>query len=74
MYFETIKQKLEKVKDKEMRIRKIEKPFDIILEARMLLKQETQKSVKAYNAMMGHQPQRLKHGLKNFNNPLSKEG
>ncbi|WQV53477.1 hypothetical protein KVM07_02280 [Helicobacter pylori] len=39
-----------------------------------LLKQETQKSVKAYNAMMGHQPQRLKHGLKNFNNPLSKEG
>ncbi|EMG94040.1 hypothetical protein HMPREF1400_00861 [Helicobacter pylori GAM119Bi] len=57
-----------------MRIRKIEKPFDIILEARMLLKQETQKSVKAYNAMMGHQPQRLKHGLKNFNNPLSKEG
>ncbi|WQS37700.1 hypothetical protein KVC07_02290 [Helicobacter pylori] len=40
-----------------------------------LLKQETQKSVKAYNAMMGHQPQNsLKHGLKNFNNPLSKEG
>ncbi|WQT14414.1 hypothetical protein E5A79_05315 [Helicobacter pylori] len=39
-----------------------------------LLKQETQKSVKAYNAM-GHQPQNsLKHGLKNFNNPLSKEG
>ncbi|WQV34718.1 hypothetical protein KVK87_02425 [Helicobacter pylori] len=39
-----------------------------------LLEQETQKSVKAYNAMMGHQPQRLKHGLKNFKNPLSKEG
>ncbi|OOC29161.1 hypothetical protein [Helicobacter pylori] len=40
-----------------------------------LLEQETQKSVKAYNAMMGHQPQNsLKHGLKNFNNPLSKEG
>ncbi|MGL2574950.1 hypothetical protein ACQJ5L_01675 [Helicobacter pylori] len=40
-----------------------------------LLKQETQKSVKAYNAIMGHQPQNsLKHGLKNFNNPLSKEG
>ncbi|MGL2518385.1 hypothetical protein ACOWN4_03015 [Helicobacter pylori] len=40
-----------------------------------LLKQETQKSVKAYNAMMGHQPQNsLKHGLKKFNNPLSKEG
>ncbi|EJB60194.1 hypothetical protein [Helicobacter pylori] len=39
-----------------------------------LLKQETQKSVKAYNAMMGHQPQNnLKHGLKKFNNPLSKE-
>ncbi|EMH29708.1 hypothetical protein HMPREF1423_00894, partial [Helicobacter pylori GAM270ASi] len=47
----------------------------IIEEARMLLEQETQKSVKAYNAMMGHQPQNsLKHGLKNFNNPLSKEG
>ncbi|WQV56318.1 hypothetical protein KVK91_02290 [Helicobacter pylori] len=47
----------------------------LIEEARMLLKQETQKSVKAYNAMMGHQPQNnLKHGLKNFNNPLSKEG
>ncbi|EMH44203.1 hypothetical protein HMPREF1431_00345, partial [Helicobacter pylori GAMchJs106B] len=52
----------------------------IIEEARMLLKQEIQKSVKAYNAMMGHQPQNsLKHGLKNFNlknfnNPLSKEG
>ncbi|MGL2763431.1 hypothetical protein ACQJ8W_01710 [Helicobacter pylori] len=47
----------------------------IIEEARMLLKQETQKSVKAYNAMMGHQPQNsLKHGLKNFKNPLSKEG
>ncbi|MGL2556704.1 hypothetical protein ACQJ6D_05415, partial [Helicobacter pylori] len=31
------------------------------------------KSVKAYNAMMGHQPQNsLKHGLKNFNNPLVK--
>ncbi|PDX47569.1 hypothetical protein BB471_06480 [Helicobacter pylori] len=46
----------------------------IIEEARMLLKQETQKSVKAYNAMMGHQPQNnLKHGLKNFKNPLSKE-
>ncbi|WP_187879342.1 hypothetical protein [Helicobacter pylori] len=43
--------------------------------ATRLLKQETQKSVKAYNAMMGHQPQNsLKHGLKNFNNPLSKEG
>ncbi|EMJ39071.1 hypothetical protein HMPREF1433_01483 [Helicobacter pylori GAMchJs117Ai] len=41
----------------------------------MLLKQEIQKSVKAYNVMMGHQPQnRLKHGLKNFKNPLSKEG
>ncbi|KAA6493464.1 hypothetical protein [Helicobacter pylori] len=47
----------------------------LIEEARMLLKQETQKSVKAHNAMMGHQPQNsLKHGLKNFNNPLSKEG
>ncbi|WRG63105.1 hypothetical protein E5E16_02255 [Helicobacter pylori] len=46
----------------------------IIEEARMLLEQETQKSVKAYNAMMGHQPQNnLKHGLKNFKNPLSKE-
>ncbi|MGN8461520.1 hypothetical protein ACR9MB_07445, partial [Helicobacter pylori] len=28
----------------------------IIEEARMLLEQETQKSVKAYNAMMGRQP------------------
>ncbi|EMG97765.1 hypothetical protein, partial [Helicobacter pylori] len=47
----------------------------LIEEARMLLEQETQKSVKAYNAMMGHQPQNnLKHGLKNFKNPLSKEG
>ncbi|WP_187841559.1 hypothetical protein [Helicobacter pylori] len=47
----------------------------LIEEERMLLEQETQKSVKAYNAMMGHQPQNsLKHGLKNFNNPLSKEG
>ncbi|MGL2448772.1 hypothetical protein ACR9LY_06305 [Helicobacter pylori] len=54
-------------------IKKLEN--QIIEEARMLLKQETQKSVKAYNAMMGHQPQNsLKHGLKNFNNPLSKEG
>ncbi|EMH30350.1 hypothetical protein, partial [Helicobacter pylori] len=53
-------------------IKKLEN--QLIEEARMLLKQETQKSVKAYNAMMGHQPQRLKHGLKNFNNPLSKEG
>ncbi|EJB52612.1 hypothetical protein ACR9LQ_02360 [Helicobacter pylori] len=27
------------------------------------------------NAMIGNQPQnKLKHGLKNFNNPLSKEG
>ncbi|PDW38655.1 hypothetical protein KVD85_02335 [Helicobacter pylori] len=39
-------------------IKKLEN--QIIEEARMLLKQETQKSVKAYNAMMGHQPQRLK--------------
>ncbi|MGL2843878.1 hypothetical protein ACQKBC_05685 [Helicobacter pylori] len=54
-------------------IKKLEN--QMIEEARMLLKQETQKSVKAYNAMMGHQPQNsLKHGLKNFNNPLSKEG
>ncbi|WQV28921.1 hypothetical protein KVL44_02300 [Helicobacter pylori] len=54
-------------------IKKLEN--QIIEEARMLLEQETQKSVKAYNAMMGHQPQNsLKHGLKNFNNPLSKEG
>ncbi|MGL2811725.1 hypothetical protein ACQJ9L_01350 [Helicobacter pylori] len=54
-------------------IKKLEN--QLIEEARMLLKQETQKSVKAYNAMMGHQPQNsLKHGLKNFNNPLSKEG
>ncbi|RVZ06231.1 hypothetical protein [Helicobacter pylori] len=53
-------------------IKKLEN--QLIEETRMLLKQETQKSVKAYNAMMGHQPQRLKHGLKNFNNPLSKEG
>ncbi|GAA8271464.1 hypothetical protein HpDR2_05010 [Helicobacter pylori] len=53
-------------------IKKLEN--EIIEEARMLLKQETQKSVKAYNAMMGHQPQRLKHGLENFKNPLSKEG
>ncbi|GAA8668660.1 hypothetical protein DR8_09730 [Helicobacter pylori] len=53
-------------------IKKLEE--EIIEEARMLLEQETQKSVKAYNAMMGHQPQNsLKHGLKNFNNPLSKE-
>ncbi|KAA6494340.1 hypothetical protein [Helicobacter pylori] len=53
-------------------IKKLEN--QIIEEARMLLKQETQKSVKAYNAMMGHQPQNnLKHGLKKFNNPLSKE-
>ncbi|OOP96260.1 hypothetical protein B0X41_02530, partial [Helicobacter pylori] len=43
----------------------------LIEETRMLLEQETQKSVKAYNAMMGHQPQNnLKHGLKNFKNPL----
>ncbi|WQS43433.1 hypothetical protein KVC36_02315 [Helicobacter pylori] len=54
-------------------IKKLEN--QLIEEARMLLEQETQKSVKAYNAMMGHQPQNsLKHGLKNFNNPLSKEG
>ncbi|KAA6506923.1 hypothetical protein EPC69_03200 [Helicobacter pylori] len=54
-------------------IKKLEN--QLIEEARMLLKQETQKSVKAYNAMMGHQPQNsLKHGLKNFKNPLSKEG
>ncbi|MUU23444.1 hypothetical protein [Helicobacter pylori] len=54
-------------------IKKLEN--QIIEEARMILEQETQKSVKAYNAMMGHQPQNsLKHGLKNFNNPLSKEG
>ncbi|WQV75140.1 hypothetical protein KVJ71_02375 [Helicobacter pylori] len=54
-------------------IKKLES--QIIEETRMLLEQETQKSVKAYNAMMGHQPQNsLKHGLKNFNNPLSKEG
>ncbi|MGN8475655.1 hypothetical protein ACR9L2_04915 [Helicobacter pylori] len=54
-------------------IKKLE--TQMIEEARMLLEQETQKSVKAYNAMMGHQPQNsLKHGLKNFNNPLSKEG
>ncbi|MGL2650412.1 hypothetical protein ACQJ6M_07310 [Helicobacter pylori] len=54
-------------------IKKLEN--QLIEETRMLLKQETQKSVKAYNAMMGHQPQNnLKHGLKNFNNPLSKEG
>ncbi|MGL2555578.1 hypothetical protein ACQJ49_07370 [Helicobacter pylori] len=47
----------------------------IIEATKRLLKQETQKSVKAYNAMMGHQPQNsLKHGLKNFKNPLSKEG
>ncbi|EMG90153.1 hypothetical protein HMPREF1403_01033, partial [Helicobacter pylori GAM201Ai] len=54
-------------------IKKLEN--QLVEEARMLLKQETQKSVKAHNAMMGHQPQNnLKHGLKNFNNPLSKEG
>ncbi|WP_187230166.1 hypothetical protein [Helicobacter pylori] len=54
-------------------IKKLEN--QLIEETRMLLEQETQKSVKAYNAMMGHQPQNnLKHGLKNFNNPLSKEG
>ncbi|MGL2438425.1 hypothetical protein ACOWL5_06125 [Helicobacter pylori] len=53
-------------------IKKLEN--QIIETTTRLLKQETQKSVKAYNAMMGHQPQRLKHGLKNFNNPLSKEG
>ncbi|MUU66292.1 hypothetical protein F7215_06185 [Helicobacter pylori] len=54
-------------------IKKLEN--QMIEEARMLLEQETQKSVKAYNATMGHQPQNnLKHGLKNFNNPLSKEG
>ncbi|MGL2341823.1 hypothetical protein ACOWK3_04260 [Helicobacter pylori] len=54
-------------------IKKLEN--QLIEEARMLLEQETQKSVKAYNAMMGHQPQNsLKHGLKNFKNPLSKEG
>ncbi|EMG80419.1 hypothetical protein HMPREF1394_01636 [Helicobacter pylori GAM105Ai] len=54
-------------------IKKLEN--QLIEETRMLLKQETQKSVKAYNAMIGHQPQNnLKHGLKNFNNPLSKEG
>ncbi|MGL2698526.1 hypothetical protein ACQJ7N_06580 [Helicobacter pylori] len=35
-------------------IKKLEN--QLIEEARMLLKQETQKSVKAYNAMMGHQP------------------
>ncbi|WQV37622.1 hypothetical protein KVL38_02285 [Helicobacter pylori] len=35
-------------------IRKLEN--QLIEEARMLLEQETQKSVKAYNAMMGHQP------------------
>ncbi|EJC08089.1 hypothetical protein HPHPP13_0738 [Helicobacter pylori Hp P-13] len=53
-------------------IKKLEN--QLIEEARMLLKQETQKSVKAYNATMGHQPQNnLKHGLKNFKNPLSKE-
>ncbi|EJC02099.1 hypothetical protein HPHPP3_0675 [Helicobacter pylori Hp P-3] len=54
-------------------IKKLEN--QLIEETRMLLEQETQKSVKAYNAMMGHQPQNnLKHGLKNFKNPLSKEG
>ncbi|WQX94931.1 hypothetical protein KVK99_04175 [Helicobacter pylori] len=54
-------------------IKKLEN--QIIEEARMLLKQETQKSVKAYNAMMGRQLQNnLKHGLKNFKNPLNKEG
>ncbi|MBH0283256.1 hypothetical protein I6849_06285, partial [Helicobacter pylori] len=53
-------------------IKKLEN--QMIEETRMLLEQETQKSVKAYNAMMGHQPQNnLKHGLKNFKNPLSKE-
>ncbi|WQW81638.1 hypothetical protein KVM82_02370 [Helicobacter pylori] len=53
-------------------IKKLEN--QIIEATTRLLKQETQKSVKAYNAMMGHQPQNsLKHGLKNFNNPLSKE-
>ncbi|MGL2521541.1 hypothetical protein ACOWN5_04425 [Helicobacter pylori] len=53
-------------------IKKLEN--QLIEETRMLLEQETQKSVKAYNAMMGHQPQNnLKHGLKNFKNPLSKE-
>ncbi|WP_187927830.1 hypothetical protein [Helicobacter pylori] len=35
-------------------IKKLEN--QLIEEARMFLKQETQKSVKAYNAMMGHQP------------------
>ncbi|MGL2737689.1 hypothetical protein ACQJ75_05475 [Helicobacter pylori] len=35
-------------------IKKLEN--QMIEEARMLLEQETQKSVKAYNAMMGHQP------------------
>ncbi|OOQ30773.1 hypothetical protein B0X58_06945 [Helicobacter pylori] len=50
-------------------IKKLEN--QLIEETRMLLEQETQKSVKAYNAMMGHQPQNnLKHGLKNFKNPL----
>ncbi|MGL2770724.1 hypothetical protein ACQJ85_01085 [Helicobacter pylori] len=35
-------------------IKKLEN--QLIEETRMLLEQETQKSVKAYNAMMGHQP------------------
>ncbi|WQS41992.1 hypothetical protein KVE08_02385 [Helicobacter pylori] len=35
-------------------IKKLEN--QLIEETRMILKQETQKSVKAYNAMMGHQP------------------
>lgn len=37
MYFENIKQKLEKVKEDKMIMREIEKPSDIILEARVML-------------------------------------
>ncbi|QQW79035.1 hypothetical protein [Helicobacter pylori] len=66
----TLNANAEKIKSE---IKKLEN--QLIETTTRLLKQETQKSVKAYNAMMGHQPQNsLKHGLKNFNNPLSKEG